>query len=67
MPPIDPPPPPRRLERDSFGEIEVENGVLWGAQTQRSLLHFPISTERMDITRALALPAARVRPPGITT
>lgn len=57
MPPIDPLPPPSRLERDSFGEIGVENGALWGAQTQRSLLHFPISTERMagEFLRALAL------------
>ncbi len=37
-----------RRERDSFGEIEVPNEHLWGAQTQRSLHHFKISSERMD-------------------
>lgn len=37
-----------RTERDSFGEIEVSAENLWGAQTQRSLHHFSISTERMD-------------------
>ncbi len=48
---------PHRLERDSFGEIAVANGALWGAQTQRSLHHFDISTERMprELIRALAL------------
>lgn len=36
-----------RTERDSFGPIEVPTEHLWGAQTQRSLEHFHISTERM--------------------
>ena len=36
-----------RLEQDSLGTIEVEADRLWGAQTQRSLAHFAISTERM--------------------
>jgi fumarate hydratase class II len=46
-----------RLERDSFGEIAVANTALWGAQTQRSLHHFDISSERMptELLRALAL------------
>jgi fumarate hydratase class II len=46
-----------RLERDTFGEIAVANKALWGAQTQRSLHHFDISTERMppELVRALAL------------
>jgi fumarate hydratase class II len=45
-----------RTERDSFGPIEVPAGCLWGAQTQRSLEHFHISTERMpdEIIMALA-------------
>lgn len=45
-----------RIERDSFGDIEVPANHLWGAQTQRSLLHFHISTERMpeEIIFALA-------------
>jgi fumarate hydratase class II len=36
-----------RIEKDSFGPIEVPGGQLWGAQTQRSLHHFHISTEKM--------------------
>ncbi|MDH3461785.1 MAG: class II fumarate hydratase [Burkholderiaceae bacterium] len=46
-----------RMERDTFGEIAVGNDKLWGAQTQRSLHHFAISTERMprDLLLALAL------------
>ena len=46
-----------RTERDTFGEIAVPADALWGAQTQRSLLHFAISTERMprELLMALAL------------
>ncbi|MFO7190173.1 MAG: class II fumarate hydratase [Pseudomonadota bacterium] len=46
-----------RIERDTFGEIEVPAERLWGAQTQRSLQHFKISGERMpaELIRALAL------------
>ncbi len=46
-----------RMERDSFGEIAVAHGSLWGAQTQRSLHHFEISTEQMphELLMALAL------------
>jgi len=45
-----------RIERDSFGPIEVPAGRLWGAQTQRSLINFNISGERMprELIRALA-------------
>jgi fumarate hydratase class II len=45
-----------RIERDSFGPINVPANRLWGAQTQRSLLHFDISGERMpaELIRALA-------------
>ena len=32
--------PATRIEHDSFGPIEVPADRLWGAQTQRSLLHF---------------------------
>jgi fumarate hydratase class II len=46
-----------RFERDTFGEIAVPEHALWGAQTQRSLHHFDISSERMppELLRALAL------------
>jgi fumarate hydratase class II len=45
-----------RIEKDSFGPIEVPAGQLWGAQTQRSLHHFHISSERMapELVAALA-------------
>ena len=35
-----------RIERDTFGDIEVDGTRYWGAQTQRSLQFFAISTER---------------------
>lgn len=44
-----------RLERDTFGLIEVDAERLWGAQTQRSLEHFKISTERMPQELMIAL------------
>ncbi len=46
----------RRIERDSFGPIEVPADKLWGAQTERSLHHFAISTERAapELVSALA-------------
>ncbi|SFD47993.1 class II fumarate hydratase [Massilia yuzhufengensis] len=45
-----------RIEKDSFGPIEVAAERLWGAQTQRSLHHFHISSERMapELVAALA-------------
>ena len=54
-----------RQESDTFGPIEVAADRYWGAQTQRSLQNFKISTERMPpaIIRALGivkLAAARV-------
>ena len=44
-----------RTERDSFGPIEVSSEHLWGAQTQRSLQHFHISSERMPVEIIMAL------------
>jgi fumarate hydratase class II len=44
-----------RTERDTFGPIDVPADRLWGAQTQRSLHHFHISTERMPASLVLAL------------
>ena len=45
-----------RIEKDSFGPIDVPSDRLWGAQTQRSLHHFAISTERMapELVAAMA-------------
>jgi fumarate hydratase class II len=36
-----------RVERDSMGPIEVPAEHYWGAQTQRSLIHFSIGDDRM--------------------
>jgi fumarate hydratase class II len=36
-----------RIERDSMGEMEVPADALWGASTQRALLNFPVSGERL--------------------
>ncbi|MGP3659536.1 class II fumarate hydratase [Burkholderia gladioli pv. alliicola] len=46
-----------RMERDTFGEIAVPDARLWGAQTQRSLQNFKISTEKQspELIHALAL------------
>jgi fumarate hydratase, class II len=46
-----------RMERDTFGEIAVPNTRLWGAQTQRSLQNFRISTEKQspELITALAV------------
>ncbi|QSN60566.1 class II fumarate hydratase [Caballeronia sp. M1242] len=46
-----------RMEKDTFGEIAVPNGKLWGAQTQRSLQNFKISTEKQspELITALAI------------
>ncbi|MGI8898792.1 MAG: class II fumarate hydratase, partial [Pyrinomonadaceae bacterium] len=46
-----------RVESDSMGEIEVAADKYWGAQTQRSLLHFNIGDDRMprEMIRALGI------------
>ena len=44
-----------RMEKDSFGPIAVPADRLWGAQTQRSLEHFHISSERMPVELVTAL------------
>ncbi len=48
-----------RIERDSFGPIAVPADRLWGAQTQRSLQYFAVSTETWP--RALIAALARVK------
>ncbi len=48
-----------RTEHDSFGDIAVPDDRLWGAQTQRSLQYFAISTERMP--KALLAALAQVK------
>ena len=44
-----------RLEKDSFGTIEVPAARLWGAQTERSRRFFRISSERMPLPVIYAL------------
>ncbi|WP_337264632.1 MULTISPECIES: class II fumarate hydratase [unclassified Serratia (in: enterobacteria)] len=46
-----------RIEKDSMGPIDVPADQLWGAQTQRSLEHFRISSEKMPpaLIHALAM------------
>jgi fumarate hydratase class II len=51
--------PGTRIEKDSFGPIEVPADRLWGAQTERSRRFFRISGERMPLAVVHAL--ARVK------
>ena len=46
-----------RIEKDTFGPIEVPSDRLWGAQTARSLKFFAISSEKIpaEVIRALAI------------
>ncbi|MBV9242938.1 MAG: class II fumarate hydratase [Acidobacteria bacterium] len=46
-----------RIETDSMGEIDVPADVYWGAQTQRSLIHFNIGFDVMprEVIRALGI------------
>jgi fumarate hydratase class II len=51
------PKPTTRVESDSMGEIEVAADKYWGAQTERSLLHFNIGNDVMprEMIRALGI------------
>jgi fumarate hydratase class II len=44
-----------RTETDSFGPLEVPQSKYWGAQTQRSLLNFPIGWEKQPAALIQAL------------
>lgn len=46
-----------RMEKDSMGEIAVENSRYWGAQTERSLQYFAIGNDKFprEMIRALGL------------
>ncbi|HXN86263.1 MAG TPA: class II fumarate hydratase [Candidatus Binataceae bacterium] len=50
-------PGPRRTETDSMGAIEVAADRYWGAQTERSILHFAIGFDRMprSVIRAFGI------------
>ncbi len=47
----------KRTETDSMGPIDVPAARYWGAQTQRSLIHFAVGDDRMPlgVIHALAL------------
>src|ERR1700722_8350292 len=48
-----------RIEEDALGDVQVPADHLWGAQTQRSHLNFPIGVERFrwgrPVIRALGI------------
>ncbi len=44
-----------RTESDSFGPLEVPSDKYWGAQTQRSIMNFPIGWEKQPIAIVRAL------------
>src|SRR5450755_586319 len=48
---------PTRKETDSMGAIDVPSNRYWGAQTQRSLIHFDIGEDRMppELIRAFGI------------
>src|ERR1700745_835703 len=50
---------PVRIEEDALGEVEIAAEHLWGAQTQRSHMNFPIGVERFrwgrPVIRALGI------------
>ena len=48
-----------RIETDSFGPLEVPSEKYWGAQTQRSLINFPIGWEKQPIAIIRALGAVK--------
>ena len=48
---------PTRIESDSMGTVPVASNVYWGAQTERSLLHFNIGRDTMppELIRAFGI------------
>lgn len=44
-----------RTETDSFGPLEVPTDKYWGAQTQRSIMNFPIGWEKQPVAIVRAL------------
>ena len=44
-----------RTESDSFGPLEVPSDKYWGAQTQRSIMNFPIGWEKQPVAIVRAL------------
>ncbi len=48
-----------RTESDSFGTLEVPADKYWGAQTQRSVINFPIGWEKLPVPVIRALGAVK--------
>ena len=44
-----------RIETDSFGPLDVPSDKYWGAQTQRSIINFPIGWEKQPVAIVRAL------------
>ena len=38
-----------RVEKDTMGEVKVPSDKYWGAQTQRSMMNFPITVPFFSI------------------
>ncbi len=47
--------PATRIESDSFGPLDVPAEKYWGAQTQRSIMNFPIGWEKQPVAIVRAL------------
>ena len=56
-----------RTETDSMGPIEVPAERYYGAQTARSLIHFPIGEDRMPRELIHALARVKQALPGLMT
>ena len=56
-----------RVETDSFGPLDVDASKYWGAQTQRSIMNFPIGWERQPVPIIRALGAIKLAAARINT
>jgi fumarate hydratase, class II len=56
---------PTRIERDSLGEVEVPEDALYGAQTQRAVMNFPISGWRLPRPMIHALGLIKANAAGV--
>ena len=45
----------KRIEKDTMGEVEVDNSRYWGAQTERSLKNFKIGTDHFPREMIMSL------------
>ena len=52
---------PTRVESDSMGELQIAAGCLWGAQTQRSLMNFPIGGSESKMPLEVVYAMAQIK------